>query len=261
MDTATAATGRSPWRHGAHVALIAALGLAAAGRADAALVDFRGTIVSVAVDTGGGAFAGLAVGDELTAQFSYGDSPAEASDFLGDAGQADWSFTGAAYFGRVAGDAVSVTGTGNSWLNLQNDQPLSASGATLASTLFGSPIAPDVLVDTWTVGTLSDGSSFDSSGRLVNGAALEFGIMTLSPGAFFDLAYIADPRSLPTLGSAGFFGIVETNAVGDVIFSALGRAELVVPPVPLPASAWLLLSGLGLMLARLRPRHSLPPRN
>lgn len=248
MDTPTAAKGRTTRKGGARATWLAAFALLLADTANAALVDFRGTIVSVAIDSGTGTFAGLAAGDAVTAQFSYGDSGTEASSFFSDVRQADWTFTGSAYYGRATSGAVSIAGTSNSWVNLQNDQPLSASGATLASEIFGAPIAMGALVDTWTVGSLSDGASFDASGRLVGGAALEFGVMTLSPGAFFDLSFVADPRAP---GGAAFFGIVEADALGNVIFSALGRAAIA-PPVPLPAPAWLLLSGIGLLASRLR---------
>jgi hypothetical protein len=258
MDTSSAAKSRTTRKHGARAAEVAALALLLADTASAALVDFSGTIVSVAVDSGTGIFAGLTSGDAITAQFSYGDSAAEASDFFSDAGQADWTFTGGAYYGRATVGAVSITGTGYSWVNLQDDRALSTSGATLASEIFGAPIAAGTLVDTWTVGTLGDGASFDASGRLVSGAALEFGVMTLSPGAFFDLSYVADPR-VP--GSATFFGIVEADALGNVIFSALGRAAVAPPPVPLPAPAWLLLSGIGLVAAWLRRRMRSLPQN
>lgn len=190
-----------------------------AGHAYSATINFSGTLADV-TDAGGATYSGVPVGTVFSGNID------------------DVTFNGSITDGTtetVFGCCIAAGGLG-----LTNDQVLTADDAASLNFLAGAPLfeADDVI----------DLVDIEGDTNTAGGGRIEVGLSyILDPGAFDS----TDPSNYPfNPGDVllTLFFIVEENSDDVEIYNAIGV-------VPLPASAWLLGSALGL-LGWLRRRTS-----
>ena len=219
----------------AFLILMLASGLASATHLN---VTYSGDINFILADDGTGLFSGVGVGDIVTGSFNYGlnDSTAVISpDSPGITGETDYLFSGSPYSSNTSSGTTSVS-TNDAIIVITNDDPIGTNppdttGLTELGTLAGFPISQGDPFDGWTARA--------TSGNIDYGFTM-FSFTNLNLMA--NESYISMP---PAAADVTAFIISETNAVGDLIYLAIGTVDMInTTIVPLPAAFWLFGSGL-----------------
>jgi len=230
------------------------LSLLAAAPAHSATVTFTGTIIAILEDTGGGAYAGTAVGSSFSGSFVYGNSPLDATEIYSDPIDAGWLFTGGSYGGVITDGTTPTTGI-SAEVGVSNDWVLDADEALLFSYVVGSPVLAGTVVDAWSVFSLTSGAYYDDTDTLFNGTEFGIGFYSLDGSLYSSLDYQNLPPELSAV-DGGFIYIEQADASGNTQFLALGQLTATTAVVPVPAAVWLFGSGLlGLIgIARRKAR-------
>lgn len=150
----------------------------------------------------------------------------------------------------IVGDEVAVV--------IQNNWPIDADSASFAG-LLGLNIAVGTPVDSWTITSLSPGAyeadpdptDGDDTQLLYDGVRFEFALLSLDTALYSTLDYQPMPLGALDNPNFGAFVIEEADALGNTLFFAYGRIE-VMNVVPEPSRWALLAAGLALLGAAAR---------
>lgn len=212
------------------------------GAANAAMVSFTGSLVSVEEDDGIGLFIGASVVQMFSGFVRYGNSVADATGIDGDDAESSYDFFAPEYNASLFSGAITQPGT-NVTINIQNSHVLDADEAALASVIAGMTIDPGTAVDVWTAAAFEPGASeadptpgdMSDEEILFSGGRLEVIFLSLDAELYDDASFRAIP---PALGDQvfGAFLIDEADDLGNTLFSAFGTINGA-SAVPVPAAA------------------------
>lgn len=206
------------------VSLLGFAALLAPWLAHPAPIDFAGQLDFVDLDAGGAVYSGTNLGTAFTGTID------------------DVTFSGNVSDGTLLTNFTCCIAAGG--MEFTDNEPVDAATAARLNSLLGSSgaFAPGHFID------LID---IEGDVATAGGGRLEAGISyVLDPAAFSGGSAADYPFDPADLYLALFF-ILEEDSQGEDIFDAMGRID----PVPLPATAWLLLTGFVASLATARRRH------
>ena len=197
----------------------------------AASLTFSGTVTNILVDTGGGVYAGLTVGQSLSGNYIYGNTSAQATSIFTEPNEADWEFTGGGFGGSVT-DGVSTVTSSRVNVNIQNDFPVDTTSASLINLLASSPISVGTPIDVWSASATEDGAFFmaaptpddPDNEMLVNGAIFDVFYLSLDASLYSGLGYQPNPPGIGAVDVAGFI-IEEADSAGNTVLLALGTLD------------------------------------
>lgn len=196
--------------------------------AEATTIAASGPLDIIVTDTGSSVFSSAGLGAVFSASFEYSQAcPGVCVPGTPEVDEANFvfpTFTSTLFFGTQ-----QWTGTTN--INIQNDHPLDAAEAALATQLLGTPVAVGTLIDVWTVGGRSASVSF------------ELNLASFDTTLFNSLAFQGTPPPASRLDAV----LIQITEGGGAVYQAFsGSAGFALPE---PSIAALLAAGL-LALAR-----------
>ncbi|WP_455201031.1 hypothetical protein [Kaarinaea lacus] len=198
--------------------------------AHAANLSFSGTIASIEIDTGTGAYTGTQVGDSFTGNITVGNSASDATASgvsLMDGGipvAYEYEFSGTPY-GITLTNGVVNTSSSFSGVEIDNNAPLEVDDINLLNNLFGANLTVADRLDAWAVFGHTDGAVIDMNDNLIDG--IEFGFIFLLENTHYNgLDYQAAPPPLTEVAYPVFY-IAENDAAGSTIFFAIGVLDSV----------------------------------
>jgi hypothetical protein len=208
-------------------------------------INFSGQIAFVEFDIGSTSFSGTTVGDPISGSVVIDDQPPGFS-FCDATNSCAYLFLGSDYGGSISGGPMVM---GQSALSIQNDYRFSQSETpdedlAIANQILDPDITLDTPFDFWQAGTSTlDESSF-----------FGLGILTLDTSQRTS----ADFDPVPPIAGADAIVVILEEETLDGEFSALAIVNpnaITVVPIPLPAAAWMLLGGLGVLTGFTRRRR------
>ncbi len=188
--------------------------------AHAATIHFSGSLDIIELDRGGAVYSGVALGTSFSGLID------------------DITFAGSISDGTTQTDFGCCIAAGG--LGVSNDTLVTAEDAALLNSLAGS--------DIFSTGDLIDGVDIEGDAATAGGGRIEIGVSYIFDGATFDDASLGNYPFDPNDVMLALFFITEENSLGRTSYAAVGALH----PVPLPATAWLLGSGLLALFARAR---------
>ncbi len=214
--------------------------------------SFSGTLLSVQIDTGAGTYAGITAGTPFSGAFTYGSFAGDATAIHSEPNETNYAFGGSPC-GSSIGDGIKTTIGTLTNINIQNDMPLTADEAALATLISGMPFSAGTAVDVWTAGGLTSGAFYDAGNSLINGTSFEVVLFTRDTGLFNSTDFRAIP---PTLAATelGVFSIEQANALGETVFFGIGRLDSIAA-IPEPSSYLMLAAGIAWLGFLVRRRH------
>ena len=210
---------------------------------------FSDQIDIVLIDENPDKLTGFGVGTTVNGTFRYGTSDADAVVSVFGDNETDYFFEGLPY-GATLDSTTFATGIPGVTVVSSDNTFMTGDLNSVAalSSLLNIEINLGDEFDAWTVRTDEEPVDDVSLGVTFFGFT-EAG--DLGDGVMGDQTYRPAPPA--SIGIDGFdgaiFGVSEIDAEGNTTFFGLGRLDsfsvMTVHPVPLPATAWLLASALG----------------
>lgn len=198
---------------------------------NSATINFTGTLGYIYTDNGSSTYSGNNIGDSFSGSFTYGDSSSDASSIsIVSPISADYAFTGALYGGVITDGSTVMSGL-NSSVGIGNDDTM-GDDATTINDLYGA--------GSTTAGTIADTWSVDSSN---SNQFFGLTLYSLDTALFTGLGFQVFPPAFSNSDFALFY-IQETDVSGNTTYLATGKLGSI-SAVPIPAAAWLFVSGLA----------------
>lgn len=215
------------------------------GVATAAFINYSGQLDIVTTDLGGARYSGAIPGQVFSGSFTYGTAAQASTDPLFPG---DYDFSIPPFGGSISDGSTATNGTAGEvvQVTIADDLVIDQGTADLINSLLGSSLSDGSIVDIADIDTLFVSPAGDQ---------VVFGLSFISlDGSAWSNDDFSNFPPLSGLSLPAIFFINETDAMDNLQFEGFGVLDSVV--VPLPAAAWLLLSGIGLLGLTARRRRA-----